>query len=245
MKKVIHMLLEEMYLPHKSAMTSEVKDFKTSIFSMLNRNKKNFKLTLGLSPKVPGTMPESDPPTKSIRPVLAVGEGSLVSRFKVTVTATPSAISERRRQERNFHRSPRIWKKKRKRTSTVKLSATDEQFLRKEKYREMGVDKTKNEIDFIIANKKDTIQGVMRENKRTYEGKNKYERETQLRNINKEISMAMPTNVSKYNTKEIKRAIEENKGMKVLRKTMSEGQKNINRLNTVERLYAELYTEKT
>ncbi|KAF2881647.1 hypothetical protein ILUMI_24504 [Ignelater luminosus] len=61
--------------------------------------------------------------------------------------------------------------------------------------------------------------------------KEKYDtNQTQLQNINKEISKTIRTDVKKYNTKEMKRVIEENKGMKVLRKTMSEGQKNINRL---------------
>ncbi|KAF2890772.1 hypothetical protein ILUMI_15401 [Ignelater luminosus] len=81
----------------------------------------------------------------------------------------------------------------------------------------------------------------------------------QLRNISKEVSETIRTDVRKYNTKEINRVIDENKGIKALRKTTLEGQKNINRLtnrsgqlttnkteilNAVEKFYVELYTEK-
>ncbi|KAF2884493.1 hypothetical protein ILUMI_21689 [Ignelater luminosus] len=80
-----------------------------------------------------------------------------------------------------------------------------------------------------------------------------------LRNIKKEISKAIRADVKKYNTKDIKRVIEENKELKVLRKSTSEDEKNTNRLtkrnsqlttnkteilNTVKKFYTELYIEK-
>lgn len=52
----------------------------------------------------------------------------------------------------------------------------------------------------------------------------------QLRQLNREISKAIRRDIRYYNTNEINKVIEDNRGMKSLRKTLSEGRKNINKL---------------
>ena len=80
---------------------------------------------------------------------------------------------------------------------------------------------------------------------------------TQLREINKQISKSIRRDTRLYNTKEVTRVIEENRGMKVLRRKLSEGKKQISKiidnktgkattnkkdiLRIVRDFYAELY----
>lgn len=81
---------------------------------------------------------------------------------------------------------------------------------------------------------------------------------TQLRQLNKEISKSIRKDLRTYNTNEISRIIEANKGTKCLRKTFQEGRKNISKLknannqitsnkteilNIVENFYATLYSD--
>lgn len=84
---------------------------------------------------------------------------------------------------------------------------------------------------------------------------------TQLREINKEISKAIRRDVRLHKTEEVTRVIEENRGMKVLRKKMSEGKKQFSKiidnkngqtttnkrdiLQIVRNFYAELYKKNT
>lgn len=75
---------------------------------------------------------------------------------------------------------------------------------------------------------------------------------TQLREINKEISKAIRRDVRLHKTEEISRVIEENRGMKVLRKKLSEGKKQLSKIidnkngqTTTRRFYAELYKKTT
>lgn len=52
----------------------------------------------------------------------------------------------------------------------------------------------------------------------------------ELRQLNKEISGAIRRDIRRHNTREIATIIEENRGMRVMRKTISEGKKNICKL---------------
>lgn len=91
--------------------------------------------------------------------------------------------------------------------------------------------------------------------------RNKYdENYAQLRELNRRVSKAVRKDVRRFNSANINRIIQENKGLKVLKKKLSQGKKNIcklkdkqgnvktNReeiLKIVETFYAELYKKQT
>lgn len=66
--------------------------------------------------------------------------------------------------------------------------------------------------------------------KKSIEEKFKKKNATQLTEINEKISKVTQRDVRLYNTKKIARIIEENKGMKVLRKRLSESKKQISKI---------------
>lgn len=90
-----------------------------------------------------------------------------------------------------------------------------------------------------------------------HELKNKYEENyAQLRELNKQISKAVRRDVRRFNSDNINKTIQENKGLKVLKKKLSQGKKDIYKLRDkqgivrtnreeilkiVESFYAELY----
>lgn len=87
------------------------------------------------------------------------------------------------------------------------------------------------------------------------------ENAARLRELNRQISKAIRKDLRVYNTTEITRVIEENRGMKVLRKRLSEGRKQISKimdnktgqvttnkqdiLRIAREFYAELYSKST
>ncbi|KAH1026597.1 hypothetical protein HUJ05_000237 [Dendroctonus ponderosae] len=128
-------------------------------------------------------------------------------------------------------------------------------------------ERTKNEIDFIITNRRDItilqndpsedmLQNLLDERRKP---KQKYDKNFDLfKHLNKEIQKEIRKDIRQHNTREIPTTIEEKKSLKVLRQHMSTGRKTIHRLknsqgrivcdpegilNVIEGFYRQLYDE--